>query len=196
MRRFLSIATTTLVLGSILPVVASAAASVMQLNQSCDALTMKLVMSDGFTRASGPKITMYNYANAKKNATNALGETFDYGAKALVISCLSPKDIHQLSIQAQGKSKPTMTATQYMAYMVKQSSGAMTKVTVGGVSDYKDLGNGKEDGLGSTAKLGSVRLDAWVAGKYIVLTQTAVTDGVAFPPKIRKFIASTLKVLK
>jgi hypothetical protein len=185
-----------MVFGSILPVVASSAATTKHRNPSCDALTMKLVKSDGFTKATGPKITMYNYTNAKKNATNALGETIDYGAKALVISCLSPQDIRQLSIQAQGKTKPTMTATQYMAYMVKQSQGAMTKTTLGGVDDYLDRGNGKEDGLGSTAKLGSVRLDAWIAGKYIVLAQSAPTDGVAAPAKIVKFIASTLKVLK
>jgi hypothetical protein len=40
------------------------------------------------------------------------------------------------------------------------------------VSDYLDFGSGKKDGLGSTSKAGSVRLDAWVAGRFIVLTFT------------------------
>jgi hypothetical protein len=127
------------------------------------------MVKEGFTQATGPVVTPYNYANMNKNAANALGTTYDFGANAIVIGCLSPSDIAKLSVQAQGSMKPALSAQQYMNYMVKQSAGAMNKTPVAGVNDYLDFGNGKEDGLGSTMKMGSVRLDAWVAGNYIFL---------------------------
>lgn len=139
---------------------------------SCGSLTKAVVSSDGFTSAAKPTVRAYNYAMTSANPANALGTTIDFGAKALVVSCVSPADIKRLSAAAQGASKPTMSAAQYMAYLVKQSSGAMNRTTVGGVNDYLDQGSGKEDGLGSTSKAPSVRLDAWIAGNYIVLTQT------------------------
>ena len=105
-----------------------------------------------------------------RHAANSLGTTIDFGKGALVVSCVSPADIAKLSVSAQGAGKPTMTAQQYMDYMVAQSAGAMTATPVGGVTDYLDFGNGKEDGLGSTATATSVRLDAWVANKFIILT--------------------------
>jgi hypothetical protein len=161
---------------------------------SCAAITKSAVVADGYTKATSPVITAYNYAKASANAANSLGTTIDFGAQALVVACVSPSDIQKLSIAAQGASKPAMTATQYMAYMVKQSAGAMTKKSVGGVSDYLDLGNGKEDGLGSTAKAAGLRLDAWVAGKFIVLTFSA--PATATPPTaLLSFIKTTQKVL-
>lgn len=159
----------TLTLGATVPSAAGAAS----MTPSCSALTKSAIVADGFTGATGPVVTSYNYKKLSANAANALGTTLDFGSKALVISCVSPADIKKLSVLAQGSSKPTMTATQYMAYLVKQAAGAMKKTPVGGVSDYLDFGNGKEDGLGSTAKAGAVRLDAWVAGNFIVLTFTA-----------------------
>lgn len=140
---------------------------------SCSAITKSVVVADGFTNAATPKITAYNYVKPSSNATNALGTTIDFGSKALVVGCISPADIKKLSVTAQGATKPAMTAAQYLAYIVKQSAGAMVKKPVGGVSDYLDFGNGKEDGVGSTSKAGSLRLDAWVAGKFIVLTFSA-----------------------
>ena len=99
-----------------------------------------------------------------------------------------------ISVAANGAKKPVMTATQYLAYVVKQSAGAMKKTPVGGVSDYLDFGNGKEDGVGSTAKAGSLRLDAWVAGKYVILTFSA--PAVATPPApLLAFIKSTQTLL-
>ena len=161
---------------------------------SCAAITKTAVVTDGYTKATTPVVTVYNYAKSSANAANSLGTTLDFGSKALVVACVSPADINKLSVAAQGASKPAMTATQYMAYMVKQSAGAMTKKTVGGVSDYLDLGNGKEDGLGSTAKAGSLRLDAWVAGKFIVLTFSAPASTT--PPKaLLSFIKTTQTVL-
>jgi len=160
--------------------------------QSCATLTKAVIVADGYAGATGPKITPYNYSKASANATNALGTTYDFGPKALVIGCVSPADIKKLSAAA---SKPTMTSIQYMAYMVKQAAGAMKKTPVGGVSDYLDFGNGKEDGLGSTATAGSVRLDAWVAGNYIVLTFTAPV--VATPTKaLLNLIKTTQTLLK
>jgi len=161
---------------------------------SCLALTKSAVVADGYANATTPTITAYNYAKLSANAANSLGTTIDFGSKALVIACVSPTDIKKLSVAVQGASKPAMTATQYMAYMVKQSSGAMTKRSVGGVSDYLDLGNGKEDGLGSTAKAGSLRLDAWVAGKFIILTFSAPATATA-PKALLSFIKTTQKVL-
>ena len=70
----------------------------------------------------------------------------------------------------------------------------MVVVPVAGVNDYLDFGNGKEDGIGSTAKVGSLRLDAWVAGKYVILTFSA--PAVATPPAaLVAFIKSTQTLL-
>ena len=135
---------------------------------SCASITKVVVVKAGYTGATGPVVTHYNYAKPSANAANSLGTTLDFGPKALVVACVSPSDIVTLSKKAKGMK---MTADQYLAYMAKQSAGAMKKTTVGGVTDYLDFGNGKEDGLGSTASAGSIRLDSWVAGgKYIILT--------------------------
>lgn len=160
----------------------------------CSSLTKAVVAADGYTGATTPKITSYNYTKISANAANSLGTTIDFGAKALVVSCVSPADIKKLSAIAQGSSKPTMSTAAYMAYLVKQSAGAMKKTPVGGVSDYLDMGSGKEDGLGSTAKAGSVRLDAWIAGNYIILTFTV--PATATPTKsLLAFIRSTETLL-
>jgi len=150
---------------------------------SCASITKALVTADGYKAAAMPKRTPYNFANTAANAANALGTTIDFGAKALVVGCVSPADIAKYS---GGK----MNATQYLASVVKASAGAMKKAPVGGVNDYLDFGNGKEDGVGSTAKVGSLRLDAWVAGKYVILTFSA--PAVATPPAaLLAFIHST-----
>ena len=157
---------------------------------SCASITKALVVADGYKAATTPKLTPYNFANTSANEANALGTTIDFGAKALVVGCVSPADIAKYSA-----SKKPMTATQYLASVVKQSAGAMKKTVVGGVNDYLDFGNGKEDGVGSTSKAGSLRLDAWVAGKYVILTFSA--PAVATPPAaLLAFIKSTEKVLK
>jgi hypothetical protein len=160
---------------------------------SCNAITKTLIAGDGYTGAITPKVTPYNYTKTSANPANALGTTIDFGAKALVVGCISPSDIQKLSVMAQGSSKPTMSAVQYMAYIVKQSAGAMNKTPVGGVSDYLDFGNGKEDGLGSTSKAGGVRLDAWVAGKFIFLTFSAPVSVTATKPLL-SFVKSTQKM--
>jgi len=161
---------------------------------SCSSITKALVVADGYKAATGPTITPYNFANTSANQANALGTTIDFGAKALVVGCVSPADIAKYSVAANGAKKPVMTATQYLAYVVKQSAGAMKKTPVGGVSDYLDFGNGKEDGVGSTSKAGSLRLDAWVAGKYVILTFSA--PAVATPPAaLLAFIKSTQTLL-
>lgn len=134
---------------------------------TCASITKALVVQDGYTAATGPVVTPYNYAKTSANPANALGTTIDFGAKALVVGCVSPDDIAKLV----GKGKPTMTADAYLAKMAKDSAGAMKKTMVGNVVDYLDFGNGKEDGLGSIKTAGSIRLDAWVAsGKFIILT--------------------------
>lgn len=136
---------------------------------SCSSLTASVLTSDGF-HVTGPKVMPYDYNNVNANPANALGTTLDFGKNALVIACVSPSDIAKLSVMAQGSGHSTMTADEYMAYLVQQSAGAMVKTPVGGVDDYLDFGNGAEDGLGSTATAKSVRLDAWVTHKYIILT--------------------------
>jgi len=159
---------------------------------SCSNLTKAAVVADGFSAASTPVITPYNYTKASANAANALGTTIDFGAKALVVSCVSPSDIAKLA--ASAKLPSTTTATSYMAYLVKQSAGAMTKTLVGGVNDYLDFGNGKEDGLGPTSTAGSVRLDAWVAHNFIVLT--FIAPATAKPSTaLLNFIKTTNQVL-
>ncbi len=142
----------------------SSASSMMA---TCGSITKSLVVSEGFTKATGPVVTNYNYANPSKNEANALGQTRDFGKSSIVVSCVSPSDIKKLSAEAKLK---TTGATAYMKYLVAQSAGAMTKTPVAGVNDYLDFGNGKEDGVGSMIKAGSIRLDAWVAGNYIFLT--------------------------
>jgi len=157
---------------------------------SCASITKALVVADGYKLATGPTTTPYNFANTSANQANALGTTIDFGAKALVVGCISPADIAKYS----GSKKPVMTATQYLESVVKASAGAMKKTAVGGVSDYLDFGNGKEDGVGSTSKAGSLRLDAWVAGKYVILTFSA--PAVATPPAaLLAFIKSTQTLL-
>ncbi len=167
------------------------ATSANAVTSSCAAITKAVVVADGYTAATGPKLTSYNYAKASANEANALGTTIDFGAKALVVGCVSPSDIAKLSKAA---GKPTMTASAYLSYMAAQSAGAMKKTPVGGVSDYLDFGNGKEDGVGSTSKAGSLRLDAWVAGKYIILTFSAPAVSPA-PKPLLAFIKSTQTLL-
>ena len=179
-----TISTTGLLLAGISFAPASQAAA-----SSCASITKAAVVGDGFTGAIDPTITSYNYANPSANQANALGTTIDFGIKALVVGCISPADIAKLSVTAQGAKKPAMTATQYLAYVVKQSAGAMKKSAVGGFSDYLDFGNGKEDGVGSTSKAGSLRLDSWVAGKYIFLTFYAPAGAPS--PALLKFMKST-----
>jgi len=159
---------------------------------SCSNITKAAVVADGFTGAKTPTVTPYDYASMSANPANALGTTIDFGAKALVVSCVSPSDIAKLA--AQAKLPTSTTATSYMAYMVKQSAGAMTKTSVGGVSDYLDFGNGKEDGLGSTSTAGSVRLDAWVAHNFIVLTFIAPASSKP-STALLNFIKTTESVL-
>ena len=162
---------------------------------TCASITKAVVVGDGYTLATGPKITAYNYKTVSANQANALGTTIDFGAKALVVGCVSPADIAKLSVTAQGKSKPAMTATQYLSYMAKQSAGAMKNTPVGGVADYLDLGNGKEDGVGSTLTAGSIRLDAWVAGgKFIILTFSAPASATP-SQSLLAFITSTNTLL-
>jgi hypothetical protein len=161
---------------------------------SCSAITKAVVVADGYKSATAPTTTPYNFTNPSANQANALGTTIDFSAKALVVGCVSPSDIAKLSVLAQGSKKPVMSATQYLAYVVKQSAGAMKKTAVGGVSDYLDFGNGKEDGVGSTAKSGSLRLDGWVAGKFVILTFSA--PAAATPPvALLSFIKTTKTLL-
>ncbi len=172
----------------------SSKTTTLSLKGTCGALTKSVVVADGFTNASGPTITKYDYNNLNANAANSLGTTIDFGKGALVVACVSPSDIAKLSASAQAAGKPTMTAQQYMDYMVAQSAGAMTATPVGGVTDYLDFGNGKEDGLGSTATATSVRLDAWVANKFIILTfihPASATPSAA----LLNFITTTQTVL-
>ena len=160
---------------------------------SCSSITKAIVIADGYKLATGPTTMSYNFTTPSANQANALGTTIDFGAKALVVGCVSPTDIAKYSVLAQGSKKPTMSATQYLAYVVKQSAGAMKKTAVGGVSDYLDFGNGKEDGVGSTANAGSLRLDAWVAGKFVILTFSA--PAVATPPAALLSFIKTTKTL-
>ena len=159
------------------------APSAQATTSSCAVITKAVVVADGYKAATNPKRTPYNFTNTAANEANALGTTIDFGAKGLVVGCVSPADIAKYS---GGK----MNATQYLASIVKASAGAMKKTAVGGVNDYLDFGNGKEDGVGSTAKAGSLRLDAWVAGKNVILTFSA--PAVATPPAaLLAFIRST-----
>ena len=185
----------TLAVASTSTVLSTSAFAKTASKPSCGNLTKSLVVKDGYTKATGPKITKYNYAHPDKNEANALGTTYDFGSKALVVGCVSPTDLVQLSIAAQGKKKPTMTATQYLAYMVKQSAGAMTKTPVAGMDDYLDFGNGKEDGVGSMDKARSLRLDAWVIGNYIVLTFSGPVTSQKAPAALVNFINSTKTAL-
>jgi len=139
---------------------------------TCSSITLAQVKADGFTGATGPVVTPYNYANPSKDATNALGTTIDFGAKALVVGCVSPADVTKLAAAAKvkGTANTHALAQAYMNYMVQQAgAGVMNATPVGGTTDYLDFGNGKQDGLGSTSAMGAVRLDAWVAGPYIFL---------------------------
>jgi hypothetical protein len=113
-------------------------------------------------------VTPYNDNKVTANAPNSLGETIDFGSKALVVGCATPTDLKALSLVANGAGKPSMTAAQYVQYLVRSSAGAMKRESIGGVLGYVDYGNGKEDGLGSTASAGSVRLDTFAAGHYVI----------------------------
>jgi hypothetical protein len=157
---------------------------------SCNSITKSQAVAAGFKMATGPKITPYNNQNLSANAANALGETIDFGAKAIVVSCVSPTDLKALSVAAQGPNKPVMTATQYLHYLVKTSGGSMKQQAIARITNYVDFGNGKEDGLGSNATAYGVRLDSFVAGHFIVLIQT-----VPASPKPSKNLATFAKTI-
>jgi len=164
----------------------ASAASMSMAPATCASITKALMVSEGFTNATGPQVTPYNYADSGMNATNAVGTTIDFGAKAIVIGCVSPSDIAK-----SGSAK--QTAQQYMDAMVKDSAGAMIKTPVAGVNDYLDFGNGKQDGLGSTSKMLSVRLDAWVAGKYVFFGFSGPVRSPKPSPALVNFIKWTEK---
>ena len=174
----------TLVGGAVTSAGASAA-------PSCNSITKSQAIAAGFKMATGPKITPYNDQNLSANATNALGETIDFGPNAIVVSCVSPTDLKALSVAAQGSNKPVMTATQYLQYLVKTSGGSMKPQSIAKITNYVDFGNGKEDGLGSTATASGVRLDSFVAGHFIVLTQTVPAS--AKPSKNLGTFAKTIE---
>jgi hypothetical protein len=138
------------------------------LSPACTLITQRQVVAAGFSRATAPKITPFNSKNIGANPANSLGETIDFGARALVVGCASPADLRALSSASAGKSTPTMSASQYVEYLVKTSAGAMKSERIGGVAGFIDYGNGKEDGLGSTSTAGSVRLDTFAAGGYVI----------------------------
>ena len=171
MRRITNLIGSAALLASVCTVAATGSIASAATANKCGQLTLSAIKSYGFTKATGPKITQYNFTKSSANAANALGETIDFGAKALVISCVTPSDIAKLSVQAGGKK--TWTAQQYMNWMVKDSAGAMKATPTAGTTSYLDFGNGKEDGLGSTVKSSSVRLDAFVFHSYIIMVQTA-----------------------
>ena len=161
----------------------------------CGLITHSMIKADGFDSSTGPYVTDYNYAKPSKNPANALGQTIDFGAKALVVSCLDPAHL-AAAWKVEGFSGKATNATDFMTKLVAASAGAMTKTKVGPVNDYLDFGNGKEDGLGSLSTAKSLRLDAWVAnGKYVILTFTAPAAAKASTPLLN-FINSTLAVLK
>ena len=160
---------------------------------SCSNISKSLVIADGFTAAVTPTITPYNYANLSANQANAMGSTIDFGPKALVVSCVSPADVAKLAKIA--KLPATTTAAQYMSYVVMQAAGAMKKTMVGGVADYLDFGNGKEDGIGSLSKAGSIRLDAWVAPQGFLVFTFSQPASATPSAALLKFIASTNQVL-
>ena len=171
MRRITNLIGSAALLASVCTVAATGSIASAATANKCGQLTLSAIKSYGFTKATGPKITQYNFMKPSANAKNALGETIDFGAKALVISCVTPSDIAKLSVQAGGKK--TWTAQQYMNWMVKDSAGAMKATPTAGTTSYLDFGSGKEDGLGSTVKATSVRLDAFVFHNYILMIQTA-----------------------
>jgi hypothetical protein len=184
---------TTATLIAALTTTGAATTSASAASSSCASITKNLITSEGFTGVTGPTVTPYNYVTASANEANALGTTYDFGPKAIIVGCVAPSDIAKLS--AAAGSKTTMSAAAYMAYIVKQSAGAMTKTPVAGVSDYLDFGNGKEDGVGSLLSAGSIRLDAWVAGHYIFLTfsQPASSTPTAALTKFIHFTTANFK---
>ncbi len=161
----------------------------------CGLITHSLIKADGFDSSTGPYVTDYNYAHPSKNAANALGQTIDFGTKALVVSCLDPAHL-AVAWKVQGFAGKATNATDFMTKLVAASAGAMTKTKVGPVTDYLDFGNGKEDGLGSLSTAKSLRLDAWVAnGKYVILTFMAPAVSKA-PTTLINFMNSTVAILK
>ncbi len=164
----------------------AAPSSASSMMASCESITKALMVSEGFSMATGPVVKPYNFAKPSANQANALGQTRDFGKAAIVVSCVSPSDVAKLSAQAKLK---TRGAKDYMKYVVAQAAGAMKATPVDGVTDYLDYGNGKEDGIASMAKAGSIRLDAWTVGSYAFFTFTTP----AGPPSkaLDKFIHYT-----
>ncbi len=83
-----------------------------------------------------------------------------------------------------------MTSTQYLHYLVRTSQGSMKQQPIAQINNYVDFGNGKEDGLGSTASANGVRLDSFVAGRFLVLTQSV--PAAATPSKSLSSFAKTI----
>ncbi len=182
-----------LLVASTLTIAASVGASTAP--TGCNALTLALAKADGYSSATGPVVTPYNYKKGAHNAANAIGTTIDFGSKALVVGCLDPANLHN-AWTAQQFSGTATTATAFMTKLVAAAQGAMTKTTVGPVTDYLDFGNGKEDGVGSLSTAKSLRLDAWVAnGKYVIVTFSQPAAAVA-PKALLAFMKSTVTLLK
>jgi len=95
---------------------------------TCSSITLAQVKADGFTGATGPVVTPYNYANPSKDATNALGTTIDFGAKALVVGCVSPADVTKLAAAAKVKGTATVRLDAWVAgpYIFLGFSGPVT----------------------------------------------------------------------
>jgi hypothetical protein len=86
MRRFTTLIGSATLLASSLTVAVTDTVASAATDAKCAQLTLSTIKSYGFTKATGPVITQYNYKTAWANAMNALGETIDFGAKALVVS--------------------------------------------------------------------------------------------------------------
>jgi hypothetical protein len=105
----------------------SASATTKSSAPSCQSITRAQVIAAGFSGASAPTVTAFNDKKLTANPPNSLGETIDFGSKALAVGCATPTDLKALSVAANGASKPALTAPQYLQYLAKNSAGAMKR---------------------------------------------------------------------
>lgn len=149
------------------------------LTSTCKTISKALVVQSGYTSATAPKITPYNYTNKAANAAHAVGTTLDFGPTSVVVSCLAPSDLAKTATLLH---KPTFTPETYLAYM-KSTIPGLQQTSIMGIPALTRTVPGSVAGLGSMAKAPSLRVDAFmVRADYVIIIEsipTLVSPGIS-----------------
>ena len=149
------------------------------LTSTCKTISKALVIQTGYTDATGPNVTAYNYTNKAANAANAVGTTLDFGPTSVVISCLAPSDLTKTATLLH---KPAFTPESYLAYMKATIPGLQSQ-NIMGIPTLTRTVPGSTAGLGSMTKAAKLRVDAFmVRADYVIIVEsipTLVSPGIS-----------------